>query len=248
VSRHVIEAMGTVFSLDLRDAAVDPTAVSVASRDFHWVDKIFSTYRTDSAICLLSAGTVTLRDCPPEVAEVLQLCADATERTEGYFSARIGGRLDPTGLVKGWAVARAMTTLAEAGSTRHAINGGGDVAAVGGIGSGQPWVIGIADPLQPGRLLTQVFGTDLAVATSGVAERGMHILDPFTGSPVRELASVSVIAGNIMDADVTATAAFARGTGAADWLETQDGYEGLVVLATGEELRTSGFEAFERGP
>lgn len=237
--------MGTVFSLDLRDADVDPTAVTRVASDLHWVDRTFSTYRGDSAICQLSDGVLTLRDCPPEVAEVLQLCAAAAERTEGYFSARAGGQLDPTGLVKGWAIGRAMRLLAEAGSVRHAVNGGGDVAAVGGIGPGRPWVVGISDPLRPGQLLTQAHGREIALATSGVAERGAHILDPFTGLPVRDLASVSVIGPNIMDADVTATAAFARGAGATDWLEAQEGYEGLLVFSTGAQWRTSGFAAHE---
>ncbi|MDX6230605.1 MAG: FAD:protein transferase, partial [Frankiales bacterium] len=165
--RHAEHVMGTVFSLDLRDPALADGAVEDVVRWWHWVDEVFSTYRPDSQISRLGRGEITVEECPAEVAEILDLCAEAGRRSGGWFSAMPAGRLDPSGMVKGWSVERASAMLAAAGSTAHAVNGGGDVRCVGSPTPGTPWQIGIADPLRPGELAAVASGHDFAVATSG---------------------------------------------------------------------------------
>ena len=56
------------------------------------------------------------------------------EETGGYFDVRAGAsrRLDPSGLVKGWAVDRAAAILDDAGATNYAVNAGGDIRVRGG--------------------------------------------------------------------------------------------------------------------
>ena len=68
--------------------------------------------------------------------------------------------------------------LTAAGSVNHCVNGGGDVQCAGSAAPGQPWRIGITDPLRPDEFAGVVAGIDLAVATSGRAERGAHISSP----------------------------------------------------------------------
>ena len=101
--------------------------------------------------------------------------------------------------------------------------------------------MGIADPLHPGRLALVVTGQDFAVATSGVAERGAHIIDPYTGQPPVGLASITVVGARLAETDAYATAAFAMGSGARDWLEGLDGYEAFAITAAGATWQTSGF-------
>jgi thiamine biosynthesis lipoprotein len=101
--------------------------------------------------------------------------------------------------------------------------------------------VGIADPHRPGELLATIHSSDLAVATSGIAERGAHVLDPRRGAPAIELASVTVIGPSLSLADAYATAAVAMGTPALEWLETMDGYEALLVDAGGDVRWTPGF-------
>ncbi|MHA7961091.1 FAD:protein FMN transferase [Streptomyces sp. L500] len=176
---------------------------------------MFSPYRPDSAVSRLDRGETTVERCPPEVGEVLRLCARAETITGGWFSVRADGRLDPCGLVKGWAVERAADLLHEAGAHDLCVNGGGDLQLRGEAAPGTPWRVGVADPARPGRLLTVVTGTDggpWAVATSGTAERGHHILDPHTGRPAHGLLSATVVGPSLTWADVYATAVFARGT------------------------------------
>ena len=246
--RHVEHVMGTVFSLDLRDPAVGPGAVLDVVRWWHWVDEVFSTYRPQSQVSRLGRGELTVDECAPEVAEVLDLCAQAQRDSGGYFTALPGGSLDPSGMVKGWSVERASSMLVAAGSGAHAVNGGGDVRCVGSPAPGTPWQIGIADPLRPGEVAAVVSGSNLAVATSGVAERGHHVLDPYTGAPATGLASVTLVGDDLTWVDAYATAALAMGQRCRDWITGLDRIVGLVIDLDGREWRSPGWAARTGNP
>ncbi|MCM2417322.1 FAD:protein FMN transferase [Streptomyces sp. RKAG293] len=233
--------MGTVFSFDVRgdSGPRTRTALAAATVWLHHVDEEFSPYRPGSQLSRLARGELAPDDCSPEVREVLRLCADAERRSGGWFSARYAGGLDPTGLVKGWAVERAAAMLRSAGAPAVCVNGGGDVQLHGG-----PWRVGVADPLRPGAVVTVVEARHtLAVATSGPAERGCHILDPHTGAPPADaLASVTVLARGLTDADAWATAACAMGADRArGWLEELPGAEAFAVTSDGGTWQTRGF-------
>ncbi|WP_328545748.1 FAD:protein FMN transferase [Streptomyces platensis] len=241
--RHVERTMGTVFSFDIRDArtpAIESALVEAATW-LHRVDEIFSTYRPDSAVNRLARRELGLDDCPAEVREVLGLCEQVGHATGGWFSVTANGSFDPTGLVKGWAVERAAQILKAAGARHLCVNGGGDLQLSGEAAPGTPWRIGIAHPLRPGELCTVVTGRNLAVATSGTAERGAHILDPHTGTPATGPASVTVVGRSLTTTDAYATAAFAMGAGARDWLEGLDGHEGFAVAWDASSWHTRDF-------
>ncbi|WP_345635370.1 FAD:protein FMN transferase [Streptomyces thinghirensis] len=238
--------MGTVFSLDVRggEPAAVHAALDEAVAGLHRVDEVFSTYREGSQISRLARGALTVDACAPEVAEVLELAAEAERVSDGWFSTSYQGRLDPTGIVKGWAVERAARRVAAAGASGVSVNGGGDVQLLGTPGAGRPWRVGVSDPLRPGGLAAVVSAAgaaELAVATSGSAERGAHIVDPRTGrSAVTDLVAVTVVAPRLTWADCWATAAFAMGSREGlRWLESLDGVEGLLVTA-GDEVRCTG--------
>ena len=105
--KHSEPVMGTVFSIHVNDPGDWSAAIRRAVSFLHRVDRVFSTYHPDSHLNRLSRQEIRLADCPPAVAEVLAMCAVVTRRSGGYFSARYAGRLDPTGMAKGWAVERA---------------------------------------------------------------------------------------------------------------------------------------------
>ncbi|MFC8331902.1 FAD:protein FMN transferase [Streptomyces olivaceus] len=235
--------MGTVFSFDARggEPAAVRAALDEAVAGLHRADEVFSTYRDGSEISRLARGELTVEACAPEVAEVLELAAEAERVSGGWFSTRYQGRLDPTGIVKGWAVERAARRIAAAGATGVSVNGGGDVQLLGAPGARRPWRVGVSDPLRPGGLAAVVSASgadELAVATSGSAERGAHVVDPRTGrSAVTDLLSVTVVAPRLTWADCWATAAFAMGSREGlRWLESLEGVEGLLVTA-GDEVR-----------
>ncbi|MFD8070577.1 FAD:protein FMN transferase [Streptomyces parvulus] len=238
--------MGTVFSFDVRggEPAAVRAALDEAVAQLRRADEVFSTYREDSQVSRLARDEVAVGECAPELAEVLGLAAEAERVSEGWFSTRYRGRLDPTGIVKGWAVERAARRIAAAGATGVSLNGGGDVQLLGTPGSGRPWRVGVSDPLRPGGLAAVVSAAgaaELAVATSGSAERGAHVVDPRTGrSAVTDLLSVTVVAPRLTWADCWATAAFAMGSREGlRWLESLPGVEGLLITA-GDEVRCTG--------
>jgi thiamine biosynthesis lipoprotein len=237
--------MGMPVSIDIRDPSLSSAeldeAVAACVRWLHWVDEVFSTYKEDSQISRLGRGELELKDCSPEVGQVLARCEELRQETGGYFDVLASGQLDPSGLVKGWAVERASALL---GSARHCINAAGDVALVGGAVPGRPWHVGIAHPLVARSFCTVVAITDGAVATSGTAERGLHVLDPHTGRPADALASVTVVGPALATADAYATAALAMGLDAPGWLETLADHEAYVVDATGHFWATPGFSRY----
>ncbi|MFI1288673.1 FAD:protein FMN transferase [Streptomyces sp. NPDC020792] len=235
--------MGTVFSFDVRGGRSDAVAAALDETiaGLHRVDEMFSTYRDDSQLSRLARGELTVAECDPEVAEVLELGAEAERVSEGWFSLRYQGSLDPTGIVKGWAAERAARRIAAAGVSGVSVNGGGDVQLLGSPDTQRPWRVGVSDPLRPGGLAAVVSAagtSELAVATSGTAERGAHIVDPGTGrSAVTDLIAVTVVAPSLTWADCWATAAFAMGSreGLA-WLESLPDVEALLITA-GDEVR-----------
>ena len=237
--RHAEPVMGTVFSFDLPAAAA--AVLPAVLRWLHWVDRTFSAYRADSDVSRFGRGETGLAACAPELAEVIGECAVLSEVSGGYFTDRPGGRFDPSGLVKGWSIEHAATMLTSVGQLSHSVNGAGDVQCTGEPEPGRPWRIGIADPLCPQALAAVVSGRDFAVATSGLAERGPHIINPHTGQPATDLASVTVVGPRVATADAYATAAFAMGPAARDWVESLDGYEAFAVTPDGQRWQTSGF-------
>lgn len=244
---HVEHCMGTAFTIDIREQGRWDAAVAEAVRWLHHVDAVFSTYRPDSDLSRIRRGQLRVTEADPEVGEVLELCARAATETGGAFSAMPQGRLDPTGLVKGWAVERASRLLTAHGAANHAVNGGGDVQVAGEAAPGRPWTVGITDPRDRSRIVSTVTGRDFAVATSGIAERGSHILDPFTGRPAVALASATVVGNRLTFADAYATATFVLASQAIRWIDGVDGYAALLVDTTGAISTSRGWRT-EREP
>ena len=197
-----------------------------------WVDETFSPFREDSEISRLDRGELALGDAHPAVREVLARCERLRVATGGYFDVRAGGKLDPCGLVKGWAVDRAAALL----RGRFCIDAGGDVLVRGG-----PWRVGVRHPLEPGALCAALELTDGAVATSGAYERGEHIADPVRGGPARGALSVTLVTRSLATADAYATAAFAMGERGPAWTARLRGCDAMTVLEGGDVLCTPGF-------
>jgi thiamine biosynthesis lipoprotein len=241
-TRFVEHVMGLPVSLALRGRhAADATgraAWAEAMATLRDVDRVFSTYRQDSFVSRLDRGEVDLTDGPPEVAEVLALGERAARESYGAFRTRLPGpdgreRLDPSGVVKGWAVERAALGLRALAGTDFAFSAGGDMVVRTLDPASPAWRVGVEDPHDPRRVLAVLPVRTGAVATSGTAHRGAHLVDGRTGRPPQGIASVSVVASSLTWADIDATAAYALGRDAADWLRTRPGRTALVVWADG---------------
>ena len=258
---RTFSCMGTVVSLTLPSASgADElvAATAVVERLFAGLDETFSLYRADSEASRLARAEIKLPDAS---GEMRRLYADAVGwrlLTEGAFTPeRPDGVLDLSGIVKGYAIQEAGTSLLALGLRDWCLNAGGDVLVSGspgagspGSGSDEPWRAGIVDPQDRRTLIAgyPLGGANLALATSGSAERGDHIWAAGAGagaaSGVRgapAFRQVSVAAADIVTADVLATAIVAGGMPMLD--RATDGWniEVLAVQAGGELLATPGF-------
>lgn len=247
--RYVEHVMGMPISLALRGRHIRDMAAQDAWQQvlssLRRADRVFSTYRTDSFISRLRRGSISLRDCPPEVADVLALGDTAEAESGGAFSIRLPGPdsrpvLDPSGVVKGWAVERAAMALEALQHTDFCLSAGGDMTCRTVDPGGPPWRIGVEDPANPSQIIAVIPIHTGAVATSGTTHRGQHLVDARTGRPPSGVASVTVIADSLTWADIDATAAYAHGQDAARWLGTRPGRTGLIVWADGTTVTLTG--------
>lgn len=246
---RLVRTMGTVITLDVRspDSADLEAALDAAEAVLCEADETFSTFREESWISRLARREVRPRDLPPQVSEVLALCAEVEELTDGWFTARWrgDGTLDPTGLVKGWAAERAGRVLGARGFADHCVNAAGDVALAGRPAEGRGWRIGIADPREAGTLLGVVAAPATAghaVATSGTAERGLHIRDPRTGRAADAVLAATVAGPVLPLADGLATALVAAGPAGPSLLDRwrAAGWRGAILPASGELIDPDG--------
>jgi len=239
--RRAQEQWGTVITLDVRDE-VDARTVDACFAWFQRVDDLFSTWRPDTQIMRIGRRELRPEDADPDVREVLELCEQMRLESHGAFDITVGanadlpprpGRapLDPSGLVKGWAVARAGQMLRDAGAACFSVSAGGDLVA-----SGRPhdapagWRVGVQHPWERDRVAAVLEITDRSVATSGRYERGEHIIDPRSGRAVTGLASVTVVGPDLAIADAYATATMVLGPeDGMRWLASRVGYEGMAI-------------------
>lgn len=218
--------MGMPISLHIKAIDVDREEIAAAAENvfatLRKVDDLFSTWRADSELRQLQVGDIAAGDCHPWQAEVLELALEAEEFTDGLFTAwhtpgggaaSRGGRAayDPTGIVKGWAVEKAAEMLRVVPGISFYLSAGGDLVVGTGPGvqgSAPAWLIGIESPFAPGTYAGSVEITAGAVATSGSAARGAHVIDPRTGLGVERPGSATVVGPDLVWADVWATAAY----------------------------------------
>lgn len=239
---RVAEIMGTVVSVHAILAAPNSASrvekrfaeqTEAAFTELRELDHVFSPFRPDSDISRLRDGTLTESAMDARVAEVRAACARAEADTGGRFSAMWRGWFDPTGYVKGWAVEGAFDhhlrqLLDSPEVLAIGVNAGGDMQLATAPETQWEWRVGIAHPTRPGELLATVELRDGAVATSGTAERGTHIVDPRTGEPALAALSATVTAPTLSEADVWATAAVVAGIDNLGWVSTAPRTSGIV--------------------
>jgi FAD:protein FMN transferase len=139
-----------------------------------------------------------------------------------------GAQLDLGATAKAWAADRCAAQIADQLDCGVLVSLGGDVA-VAGQAPPDGWRVRVTDdhaapPAAPGQTVTVTSG---GLATSSITVRAWtvggrpvhHIIDPATGEPARSCwRTVSVAAGNCVDANTASTAAIIRAAAAPDWL------------------------------
>lgn len=240
--RQTFETMGTVVSLDWSGHPAELIAVQSL---FEAADRRFSLYRPDSELSRVADGSLELLDASAELREVYAMALGWRGETGGAFSPhRPDGALDLNGIVKAWAMAEAGRAL---GAGDWCLNVGGDVLVSGRTAFGAPWVVGIVDPADRAGLLTGVplVSGRRAATTSGSAGRGDHIWT--RGREAAEFVQVTVLADDIVTADVLATAIVSGGAAALEDLTGRFDVDVLTVDREGALRATPGMRELVTG-
>ena len=225
--RRQFPVWGTIVDVDCYSQFVSDADLNEAMKqitDFcEAVDRDFSTYKEGSWVSRLRRGDVAIEDCPDDVIEVWDLCAQAKWLSDGAFDPwAVKGGFDPSGLVKGWAADTCADLLVAAGVPHVQVNAAGDLALRGGWFDSaseeiKPWSIGVVNPTNTLEVVRVYEITDGAIATSGTYERGAHIHDPQTGMIAIGALSATVVGPLGWLCDAMATAVMVGGDDSAKW-------------------------------
>jgi thiamine biosynthesis lipoprotein len=224
--RRVKQIMGLPISIDI-PTCEDETVFDAAFERLAEIDGRFSTYKPRSEVSRFAGRKIAEAEVSKELGEVIKACKQAEAKTDGYFSAWAAGAFDPSGYVKGWAIAEAGRVIEKQGFKTYCIGAGGDILARSD--SDKVWKIGIQDPRDKTKILNKLSISSGAVCTSGSYERGAHIINPKTKQPAKSLLSVTAAGPDIIWADILATAVFASGKNNPEFLDEFPEYSTLIV-------------------
>jgi thiamine biosynthesis lipoprotein len=249
MSVHTFATMGTVVSVRVPDAdSASPdrsmaleSAIAAVTSAFHALDERFSLYREASEASQIARADLALADASDEMRAAYAESLEWRNRTNYTFTPhRPDGVLDLSGTIKALGIQRAADELTAAGFITFLINAGGDILSSGAPTDG--WRVGVADPENGDNLVAAVELSEAfcAMASSGTAERGEHIWRrPDTDTSFRQ---ATVVAADIMTADVLATTIIAGGQEALDQATTNFDVAVLVVKADGSLLANEKFQ------
>lgn len=162
--------------------------------------------------------------------------------------------LDLSGIAKGFGVDELARCLERFGITSYLVGIDGELRARGCKPDGEPWTIAIERPDYGKRDVMGVLElSNISVATSGDyrhwievhGARLSHTMDPRTGEPLRNrIASVTVLAGNCMEADAWATALLIMGEDSGPEFASARGLDALFIIRDGDRLIEFGTGTF----
>lgn len=242
--RRIFPVMGTMGSVVLstadqarlgEDRVVFACAAVKAELDL--MEQRFSHYRADSDISRWVAGETLAPDVVADIEHVLRACGRLHADSDGVFRARSPrtGALDTAGYVKGYAIGRAVDVLRRLDVRNAVVGVGGDAQCIGRASDDRPWRIAVQDPRRSHAIVAMLDASDLAVASSGTAERGDHIWQG-ESDPVGDLLSFTVIGPDIAEADAYATIGFAMGEPGMAWVRGHEGYRSVAIRTDGTLL------------
>ncbi len=242
--------MGMPVQLEITDSQATHADYDAVFEYFVAIDERFSTYKEQSEISKINRGEISESEYSDEMKEVFALAKETEKATHGYFNIHTpSGSIDPSGLVKGWAIQNAAELLRARGMSNFYLDIGGDIQTSGVDSEGKEWSIGIRNPLNMSdrnEIVKVVYPHGKGVATSGSYVRGAHIYNPLAAEVPAEYVSLTVIGPNVFEADRYATPAFAMGKEGMHFLEELPGFEAYAINEKGMAVYTSGFEAYTK--
>lgn len=236
--------MGMHVTVDVVDGNVRKGDIDKVFTYFKYVDSKFSTYKKNSEITRINKGLLKKGVYSRDMKTILKLAGKTKKETSGYFDIEHQGKIDPSGIVKGWAIYNAAMILSDNGFGNFYIDAGGDIQTCGVNGQGKPWRVGIKNPFKQDEIVKVIAISGEGVATSGTYIRGQHVYNPKSDDEISDVVSITVIGPNIYEADRFATAALAMGKAGIEFIESLKGFEGYMIGVDGLATMTSGFSKY----
>lgn len=237
--------MGMPITVEIVDNSARVGDFDMVYDYFSYVDNVFSPYKPESEISRIRDGKLSPSLSGQDIDLILRLAQETKNLTGGYFDIYRNGRLDPSGIVKGWTINNAANLLKKNGFSDFYVDAGGDIQVSGKNSHGQNWRVGIRHPQKKNQIVKVLSLTNEGVATSGTYERGNHIYNPKIQCPlISDVISLTVIGPNVYEADRFATAAFAMGKKGIGFIEKSPGLEGYMIDKDGIATITTGFSRY----
>lgn len=236
--------MGMIAKINVIDVGVTEEDINEVFSYFHYIDKKFSTYKKDSEISQINRGELKEWDYSVDMKKILKLSEETKKETDGFFDINFNGILDPSGLVKGYAVFSGAEILKKKGFRDYFVEIAGDIQVEGKNERKDNWKVGIQNPFNLDEIIKVVRLSNKGIATSGNYIRGTHIYNPKEKRFAEEIAGITIIGPNVYEADRFATAVFAMGEEGIVFLEKLKGFEGYMVKKNKKAIMTSGFEEY----
>lgn len=238
--------MGMPITVEVVDSHVSKKDIDDVFNYFQEIDNRFSTYKENSEISLFNRGEIQEKNLSPQMQEIFRLSEKTKHETEGFFDIHTkNGTIDPSGMVKGWAIWQATTLIAKKRFKNFYVNAGGDVQVAGKNKTGEKWKIGIKNPFNEKEIVKVVCLCREGIATSGTYIRGQHVYNPHQPqSFLTNIVSFTVIGPNVLEADRFATACLAMQEKGIYFLEKQKNLEGYMIDRKGIATETSGFKKY----
>lgn len=219
--------MGTYFQFQINsDRASSEIAkfLDEACSFLHDADATFSLYKSGSELSRIAKNELDLRSASSAMRNIQKECEVWKQTTDGWFDAvNPNGIFDPSGIVKTWAAEQACVFLEANGFDDFTLNAGGDVYLSRGLTVKSLFKVGLANlnkresSKAGSNMVANLYGTEYkAAATSGSIEKGEHIWANKDGLEHDPVLQVTVIADELVKADVWATAIYSGGLSALD--------------------------------
>lgn len=176
------------------------------------------------------------------------------ESGKAYLS-REGMIADLGAIAKGYIADKVKTLLEEQGVKHAVLDLGRNILLIGGKTADTGFTVGIQDPNQAeGTLAALIRTSGKSIVTSGIDERYFlyegkryhHVLDPFTGFPANTgLASATILSDSSAQGDALSTSCLLLGAEEGMKLvESLEGIEALFITTDGQQIASSGFDAY----
>ncbi|MDE2589974.1 MAG: FAD:protein FMN transferase, partial [Patescibacteria group bacterium] len=171
--------MGMPITLEIVDKEVSTKDIDDVFAYFVYIDNTFSIYKENSEISRINRKEIIGNKMSYDMQTIFQLAEKTKQETHGYFDiAQDNGLIDPSGVVKGWAILHAANLLKEKGFKNYYVDAGGDIQVSGLNSKGKPWTVGIRNPFNHDEIVKTVHLKGHGIATSGTYIRGQHIYNP----------------------------------------------------------------------